>query len=235
MENPLNKTVVISTSTTPWYEVPVLKNVVKRKEYKIINSIVTFVFTIAFSILLLVISGYKLSDHIVNDLKNGDPFLIAPIRSLETTNTLKAVYYTDVQSKKLIALTNEYRAKQGLPYLKTSSELSNSASAHAKDMFSRYYFSHTDPDGKTPFDRLNSTKWSEVGENILLQDFSMELTPEQVLEQWINSPPHLETLQNKEWTHVGVGFKQGIRFNPKTNKKEPIIIWVQIFTKEKTN
>ena len=55
---------------------------------------------------------------------------------------------------KALSLVNAERAKQGLSALTLDQNLSAVAAAHSKDMAQRNFFSHTNPDGQSPFDRI---------------------------------------------------------------------------------
>ncbi len=54
------------------------------------------------------------------------------------------------------------------PPLAMSSILLGTARAHSQDMYTRKYFEHTDPDGKSPFDRIDGAGYDGIaeGENI---------------------------------------------------------------------
>ena len=58
--------------------------------------------------------------------------------------------------QRVLELVNEERAARGLAALKWSDELANVARAHSKDMHDRSFFSHANPDGKSPFDRIKA-------------------------------------------------------------------------------
>ena len=62
------------------------------------------------------------------------------------------------------------------------------ASAHSADMDSRNFFSHINPDGKGPFQRLQGSNvaFSAVAENIALGP----KTGQEAYDTWLRSPGH---------------------------------------------
>jgi uncharacterized protein YkwD len=77
------------------------------------------------------------------------------------------------------------------------------AQAHAEDMVRRDFFSHTNPDGQTPFDRLRAAgvTYMAAAENIAY-GYS---TGAGVLEGWLGSTGHRANIENCAYTHHGVG------------------------------
>lgn len=55
-----------------------------------------------------------------------------------------------------VQLLNEYREEQGLSTLEWHDDVAAAALSHSQDMRDRDYFSHEDPDGGTPWDRLEN-------------------------------------------------------------------------------
>lgn len=58
------------------------------------------------------------------------------------------------QEAAILAGINAFRAKHGLAALTESAALCQLSRAHATDMVTRNYFSHTNPEGKGPYQRL---------------------------------------------------------------------------------
>ena len=54
-------------------------------------------------------------------------------------------------SYEVLALTNDFRAQNGLAALSLNTELIESAQFHAEDMADDDYFAHTSPDGQSTF------------------------------------------------------------------------------------
>lgn len=103
----------------------------------------------------------------------------------------------------VIRLTNEERANEGLAALGVDVNCSNLAEAHSEDMAANGFFSHTSPTYGTfnvRADRFNLGGFS--GENIAA---GTRLTPEQVVENWMNSPGHRANILNRNYNRIGVG------------------------------
>jgi len=105
---------------------------------------------------------------------------------------------------KVLELVNIERAKNGLFSLSWDADLANVARAHSKDMSNRNFFSHTNPDGKSPFDRLKAygISYSSAAENIA----AGQSTPEEVVSGWMNSSGHRANILSKSSTKLGVGY-----------------------------
>lgn len=99
-------------------------------------------------------------------------------------------------------LTNEARAKNGLPELKVDPLIRNVARAHSMDMLQRGYFAHSDPNGLTPADRLTLSRvtFQIAGENLALAP-SIDLAQIGLM----NSPKHRENILDPEYGRVGIG------------------------------
>ncbi len=107
----------------------------------------------------------------------------------------------------LIDLINTERVSNGLSPLATSSLLMQVAEAHSQDMRDRDFFSHTNPDGDTPGDRLTSAgySWQAYGETI----GAGYATAQAMLNGWLNSAPHRAILLDPDYTEIGIGYVAG--------------------------
>ncbi|AIM16980.1 CAP domain-containing protein [Neobacillus sedimentimangrovi] len=117
--------------------------------------------------------------------------------SKQTTNSLSAY------EQKVVDLTNQERAKQGLPALKVDEQLSKMAREKSRDMSVKNYFSHTSPTYGSPFDMMKQygISYRSAGENIAMG----QRTPEEVVKAWMNSEGHRKNILNPNFTHIGVG------------------------------
>jgi uncharacterized protein YkwD len=71
-------------------------------------------------------------------------------------------------------------------------------------MQERGFFSHTNPDGESPWDRLaeGGVTWNgPAGENIAMTGGGAE----SALSLWLNSPGHRANIENCAFSHHGVG------------------------------
>lgn len=85
-----------------------------------------------------------------------------------------------------------------------SPSLGAAALAHSQAMARGDYFSHTDPDGDTPYDRARGAGYRgrQVGENIAAGQGS----PSAAMAGWLASPGHCANLMNPLFTQVGAGY-----------------------------
>lgn len=104
----------------------------------------------------------------------------------------------------VLRLVNVERASVGLPALQWHEPASQVAYDHDVDMDVRNFFSHINPDGQDPLDRVveaGITGFSSVGENIARGQSS----PAAVMTAWMNSTGHRANILNTGYTHLGVG------------------------------
>ncbi|WP_349408463.1 CAP domain-containing protein [Pseudalkalibacillus sp. SCS-8] len=109
--------------------------------------------------------------------------------------------------REVIDLTNQERAKKGLPKLKAHTKLSQVAQAKSDDMLENGYFSHNSPNYGSPFQMMQEfgVSYQSAAENIAAGQRSAE----QVVKDWMNSPGHRRNIMNGELTHIGVGYSTG--------------------------
>ncbi|QKW37283.1 hypothetical protein HUT06_27440 [Actinomadura sp. NAK00032] len=103
----------------------------------------------------------------------------------------------------VISLVNKERAKNGCRALTSNGKLAAAAQRHSADMARRGFFDHTNPDGKSPGDRITAAgyRWSTYGENIA----KGQPTPASVMKSWMNSPGHRANILNCGFREIGVG------------------------------
>ena len=106
----------------------------------------------------------------------------------------------------VLALVNEARADAGCGALTADPALAAVARAHSADMRDRDYFSHTSPEGLSPFDRAEQAGvgYSQA-ENIAFGQSDAAA----VMEAWLESPGHRENILDCELTRLGVGVAEG--------------------------
>ncbi len=111
----------------------------------------------------------------------------------------------DDVAQRVVDLTNQERAKAGLPPLTLDPALSSAALAHSQDMADHDYFSHTGSDGSTVDQRIKAAGYSPLwayGENIA----AGQPTPEDVVSAWMSSAGHRANILNSGYEHIGVGY-----------------------------
>lgn len=111
--------------------------------------------------------------------------------------------------QQLLALVNEERQKQGRRSLTIDQDLTEVARAHARDMWQRQYFSHVNPDGQDPFDRLKAAnvQFITAGENLALAP-TVGLAHEGLM----NSEGHRANILEESFGRIGIGVVEGAPF-----------------------
>lgn len=136
---------------------------------------------------------------------DGAPVEEGDISTPIPTSAPTAKPSTDIDefSVAVFNLTNEFRAENGLEPFVWSEDLSNVAKAHSDDMSENNFFSHTNKQGLSPFDRMKNygIEYSSAAENIS----KGYKTPEAVVEGWKNSAGHRKNMLGS-YTQIGVGY-----------------------------
>lgn len=116
-------------------------------------------------------------------------------------------FATDISITRLMELTNQKRASAGLPPLAFSGSLSAAAANKAADMFSKNYWAHVAPDGKTPWDFITGAGYHYIyaGEN-LAKNFN---DSNSVVDAWMASPTHRDNVLKKEYKEIGFAVVNG--------------------------
>lgn len=132
-------------------------------------------------------------------------------------------FATDISVEKLLQLTNRERGENQLSSLQYNEKLAQAANEKGKDMFTKNYWAHYSPDGRTPWDFILGAgyKYEYAGEN-LAKNF---LFAPAVIEAWMNSPTHRDNVLKKEYSEVGFAIVNGI-----LNGEETTLV-VQMFAK----
>lgn len=94
-----------------------------------------------------------------------------------------------------------------VPPLAASAALRCAARVHSRDMAERDYFDHTNPEGQSPWTRMELAgyMWRSAGENIALGSS----TAAGVMEQWMSSDGHCANIMKPDFTEIGVGYYEG--------------------------
>jgi uncharacterized protein YkwD len=130
---------------------------------------------------------------------------------------------------RVLALTNEARSRprrcgeqafQAAPPVRWDAQLEQAAARHANDMAAHAYLDHRGRDGSTPAQRVTRSgyRWRGVGENVA----SGQVTPREVVDDWLRSPGHCANLMNAEFTEMGVAY--AVNMNA-----EAVVFWAQEF------
>jgi uncharacterized protein YkwD len=105
-------------------------------------------------------------------------------------------------------IVNEQRAIVGLDPYRHNAILEESAQDYAELMQKETFFAHVTPDGGTLKDRMHASGYYKggnysyyYGENLARGQDS----PEEVVEDWMNSPPHREAIMSESFLEIGIG------------------------------
>lgn len=106
------------------------------------------------------------------------------------------------EAQQALTLLNQDRAAKGLPALKWNSQLASLATSYGKDMISRGYFSHYNPEGQSPFDRMNKAgiSYRTAGENL-----AINTSVAAAEKAFMNSSGHRANILSSNFTEVGIG------------------------------
>lgn len=105
---------------------------------------------------------------------------------------------------RVVELTNNFRAQNGLPPLTVNVQLTATAETHSQNMAVQDFFSHTGLNGSQPSDRVKASgyNYTFVGENI----GAGYSTPEEAVQGWLNSPGHRANILNPNYQEIGIGY-----------------------------
>lgn len=131
--------------------------------------------------------------------------VLSPSLGLHLGNVLG--FASDITPAKVVELTNQERARLGLPGVTLNATLSQAALAKGQDMMTDQYWAHTAPDGKQPWDfiRVAGYGYQVAGEN-LARDFS---TTTDMMGAWMASPTHRANIANQKYKEIGVAVIDG--------------------------
>ncbi|UCG33494.1 MAG: CAP domain-containing protein [Phycisphaerales bacterium] len=117
---------------------------------------------------------------------------------------------------RIVTLVNNERISRGIWPLTHNVLLDVAAQIQADDMAVNAFFDHTGSDGSTVGDRAISAgySWTMIGENIGQGD----MTPEEMMNQWMSSPGHRANILNAGFTEIGVAIND-----------TGTTLWVQVF------
>jgi uncharacterized protein YkwD len=123
--------------------------------------------------------------------------------------------HAQLLQNELLWKINEIRVANGLAALTPVDTMTTAASYLTGEMFQRGYAGHTDSAGRDGGQRLtllgyNFTSWGEiVGESYANGDASYLWGNDEMLDWWMNSPPHRANILNPNFTEFGIGVSNG--------------------------
>ena len=133
-----------------------------------------------------------------------------PSNSNQNTSSTPDKSGNQGKKQELLQLGNEERARYGAGALQVDPEVVGSAQYKAEDMANGNYFSHSDKSGTTENgmnklhkDNPECRSWAENIEKI--KDPTKPISSQRMMQMWIDSKSHHETLKNAKYTHTGFG------------------------------
>jgi len=116
-------------------------------------------------------------------------------------------FASNITPEKVLEITNQKRAEQGLSPLVINSQLNEAAQRKAGDMFAFNYWSHVSPSGRSPWSFFQEVgyKYLYAGEN-LARDF---MDSQAVVEAWMNSATHRDNVLNRNYQEIGLAVVNG--------------------------
>jgi hypothetical protein len=119
----------------------------------------------------------------------------------------KTPFFADITKTSLIQLANQDRQNQGIASLSTSTKLDEAAMLKAQDMLAEGYFSHSSPQGTTPWHWFDAVGYNYefAGENLAIGF----LDSNEVNQAWLDSPSHRKNILNQNYTEIGLAVLSG--------------------------
>ncbi|MFH8752608.1 CAP domain-containing protein [Streptomyces rimosus] len=129
------------------------------------------------------------------------PSSAAPPKSTASATAAPGAKPATAESQ-VLTLVNQERAKAGCSPLTADRQLSDLARDFSADMARRDFFDHTDPDGRSPWDRAKAAGIDGLGgENIARGQADARA----VMDTWMHSSGHRANILNCEYKTLGVG------------------------------
>ncbi len=129
-------------------------------------------------------------------------------RPSATSATAGAATQQKALETALIRGINSIRSNHGLKPLAFSARLSAAAAQHTREMGAKGYFEHESYDSTEFWKRIERwypskgrRSWS-VGENLLYS--SPDVTSDEGVELWMNSPGHRANILSRSWREIGM-------------------------------
>ena len=115
---------------------------------------------------------------------------------------------TDLETR-LLSLINDERVKAGLSPYVLDAGLTKIARTRSQQLIDQKYFAHKDPYGYSMYVELLAhfgyTRYAWAGENLAMNNYSVEEAPGVALRGLMNSPTHKANLLANDFSRIGVG------------------------------
>jgi uncharacterized protein YkwD len=130
----------------------------------------------------------------------------------------------DITVENVIALMNVERAERNLPPLKADDRLMKAAADRMKHMEDEAYWSHTSPDGISPFVwvRMRSYDFKAAGENLATGFETARL----LVTSWMESPGHRANILSETYEDCGIAIIDGATTG-RANGKSIVVLFAK--------
>lgn len=151
----------------------------------------------------------RLNDIFGGALHETLNFLTIAPQSSESINLRFTVANPRVDGKaeqQMLRMVNKERTKAGVKPLVFNAKLRDLSRDYSRDMFARGYFSHYNPEGESPFMRMENygISFLAAGENLALAP-----TTELAMQGLMDSPGHRANILSENFGRVGIGIMDG--------------------------
>jgi len=128
----------------------------------------------------------------------------SPATTTPTVSSTPVTSSGSADEKRAFTLLNADRAQNGLQALKFNSQLTALGERYAQDMINRNFFSHYNPEGQSPFDRMKQAgiSYGYAGENLAINS-----NVDSAEKAFMNSSGHRANILNPNYTEVGIGVR----------------------------
>ncbi|KXG76478.1 CAP domain-containing protein [Thermotalea metallivorans] len=139
------------------------------------------------------------------EAKQAKPYIEPPSMADQQQNIAQLT----PNEEEMLRLLNGERVKRGLNPLKLDMEITKVARLKSQDMIDNNYFSHNSPTYGSPFDMMKQfgIKYIYAGENL-----AGNPSVANAHESLMNSQGHRENILNPNFTHIGIGIREGSRY-----------------------
>jgi uncharacterized protein YkwD len=152
--------------------------------------------------------GNNAEEFVNNKLASAESLQVAGAATIAERESFQTTFFSPdvIKVVELLHLVNEERKLMGLQALQLDEELSSAAAIHGADMFVRGYFAHNTPEGKDPFQRLDSLHiiYKVAGEN-LAYSYSVVRAHAALMQ----SPGHRANILNPRFSKIGISVLDG--------------------------
>jgi uncharacterized protein YkwD len=130
-----------------------------------------------------------------------------------------AAHAADHSPQTLLQEINDARAAHGVPAVTEDPQLDRAARGHTRDMVAAGYFAHGSPSGGDLLDRVRRTGWAHgrthyrIDETLGFSD-DPDTGFDEIVQAWLESPPHRSTLLSPTLRVVGVGIAEASPTDP---------------------